>query len=159
MELLSREVRNHLKLSRFLTYHPPSKKRQWVEESWEKIASNIREIQHHHIDIPIFSEPYNLVFDLMTCNFIQAQVGPLAPMLYNGVTNLVIEDLDRLTKEIIFPNLPSGVGLDPVKRRYEDEKVLEAVYNAWSDHMASVKKVSHIVKLLVCTLPVRCHIL
>jgi cullin 3 len=95
----------------------------------------------------------------MTSSFIQAQVGPLGPMLYNGVTNLVIENLDRLTKEVISPNLPSWPELDPVKRRCEDEKVLEAVYNVWSDHAESVKKVSHIVKLLVCTLLlVRCHI-
>ena len=93
----------------------------------------------------------------MTCGFIetrrdQVQVGPhgRCRMLYNGVTNLVIENLDRLTKEIILPNLPSGLELDPMKRRREDEKVLEAVYNAWSDHTDSVKKVSHIVKPLVC---------
>jgi len=61
-------------------------------------------------------------------------------MLYNGVTSLVTENLDRLTKEIIFPNLPSGLELDPMKRRHDDEKILEAVYNAWSDHTDSVKK-------------------
>jgi len=70
--------------------------------------------------------------------------------LYNGVTSLVTENLDRLTKEFIFPNLPSGLELDPMKRRCKDEKILEAVFNAWSDHTDSVKKVSHTMKPMVC---------
>ena len=88
----------------------------------------------------IFSETYSLVYNhFFLCR----------SMMYHGVTNLVTENLDRLTKEIIFPNLSSGLEPDPIKRRCEDEKLLEAVYNAWSDHTDSVKKIGHVVKLLV----------
>lgn len=88
----------------------------------------------------------------------QLEFPPRVVMLYNGVTNLIIENLDRLTKETISPNLHSGVELDLMKRRCEDEKILEAVHNAWSDHTDSVKKVSHIVKPMVClSLPESCH--
>jgi hypothetical protein len=151
MDLPSPEVSNHLKLSLFSYLSSPIKKRQCFKELpvWETIASNIREIQHHHIDTLTFSKTYTLVYNSMYCS-LAPMVLSLAPMFYNGVTNLVIENLDRLAKEIIFPNLPSGLELDPMKRRSEDEKVLEAVYNAWSDHTDSVKKVSHIVKPLVC---------
>jgi cullin 3 len=89
----------------------------------------------------IFSETYSLVYN---------QIFHCHLMFYNGVTGLVTENLDRLTKEIIFPNLPSGLESDPMKRKCEDEKLLEAVYNAWSDHMDSVKKVSHVVEPVVC---------
>ena len=135
-----RGVSNHLKLSLFSYLSSPIKKRHRVEESWEEIASDIREIQHHHVDTLIFSETYRLVYISTSSR----------PMLYNGVINLVIENLDRLTKEIIFPNLPSGPELDPMKRRCEDEKVLEAVYNAWSDHTDSMKRVIQVVDPLVC---------
>ena len=137
MELPLREVSNHLKLSLFSYLSP-------IKASWETIASNIREL-HHHIDALTFSVTHTSVYNSMG-----SLVCGLAPMSYNGVTNLVTENLDRLAKEMTFPNLPSGLELDPMKRRYEDEKVLEAVNNAWSDHTDSVKKVSHIVKPLVC---------
>jgi hypothetical protein len=123
MDLPIREVSNHLKLSLFSYLSSPIKKRQWVSHAGSSmIASNIHEIQLHHIDMLIFLETYTLIY----------------------------ENLDRLTEEMIIPNLPPGLELDPMKRRFEDEKVLEAVYNAWSDHTDCVKKVRHIVQPSVC---------
>jgi len=114
--------------------HSREPQRSSVEELWTKLASNIREILHNNIEISTFAESYYLGYMLMCC------LRPQGPLLYNGVRDLLVENLDRLAKEIIFPVVPSRLESDLMKRRREDEGILEAVYTAWSDYTDNVKK-------------------
>jgi cullin 3 len=79
-------------------------------------------------------------------------------MLYNGVRDLVIENLNRLAEETIFPAFPSGLEQDPMQQSQEGERLLKAVHKVWSDHADCMDKLSHILKYMVCSLPVLCHV-
>ncbi|KAI0250275.1 hypothetical protein BJV78DRAFT_602723 [Lactifluus subvellereus] len=66
-----------------------------VDESWAKLTFNIHEIQRasQHTSSPLKS------------------ATGLAQMLYNGVSDLVVENLNRLAEEIILffqPSLPDS---------------------------------------------------
>ena len=70
-------------------------------------------------------------------------------MLYNGVRDLVIENLNRLAQESILPAFPSGLEQDPMQQSQEGERLLKAVYKVWSDHADCMDKLSHILKYMV----------
>lgn len=71
------------------------------------------------------------------------------PILYNGVKDLVIENLNRLAEESIFPAFPSGLEQDPMQQSQEGERLLKAVHKVWSDHTDCMEKLSHILKYMV----------
>ncbi|KAF8501525.1 Cullin-domain-containing protein [Russula emetica] len=69
-------------------------------------------------------------------------------MLYNGVRDLVIENLNRLAEETILPAFPSGLEQDPMQQSQEGERLLKAVHKVWSDHTDCMDKLSHILKYM-----------
>ncbi|KAI0293738.1 Cullin [Russula brevipes] len=112
-----------------------------IEESWVRLAKNIRQILHHN-EMPTgtFAECYYLGYELVENG--QAQ------MLYNGVSNLFVENLNRLTKGIVFPTSKARLESSPVQRGREDEVLLSTVYNIWNDHRDCVDKVGLILKYM-----------
>ncbi|KAI0001508.1 Cullin-domain-containing protein, partial [Russula compacta] len=111
-----------------------------VDESWAKLALNIREIQQHNSHKLSFEECHRLGYQLV--------VSKHGPALYNGVKGLVIENLNRLAEESIFPAFPSGLEQDPMQQSQEGERLLKAVHKVWSDHTDSMEKLSHILKYM-----------
>jgi cullin 3 len=77
-------------------------------------------------------------------------VSKQGQMLYNGVSDLVVENLNRLAGEIIFPAFPSGLEQDPMQQSQEGERLLKAVHKVWVDHTDCMDKLSHILKYMVC---------
>ena len=112
-----------------------------MEETWGKLASNIRQILHHHAETPTFAECYYLGYELV--------VSGHAQMLYNGVSGLLVENLKRLAKEVIFPALPTGLESDLMQRIDQHQTLLNTVYQVWSDHADCVDKVNLILKYMV----------
>jgi cullin 3 len=112
-----------------------------VDESWAKLTLNIREIQHHNAHKLSFEECYRLSYQLV--------VSKHGQMLYNGVRDLVIENLNRLAEETILPAFPSGLEQDPMQQSREGERLLKAVHKVWSDHTDCMDKLSHILKYMV----------
>lgn len=72
-------------------------------------------------------------------------------MLYNGVSDLVVENLNRIADEVILPAFPSGLEQDPMQQSQEGERLLKAVHKVWSDHTDCMDKLSHILKYMVCS--------
>lgn len=112
-----------------------------VDESWAKLTLNIREIQHHNAHKLSFEECYRLSYQLV--------VSKHGQMLYNGVRDLVVENLNRLAEETILPAFPSGLEQDPMQQSQEGERLLKAVHKVWSDHTDCMDKLSHILKYMV----------
>jgi cullin 3 len=126
-----------------------------IEESWVRLAKNIRQIlRHNEMPTGTFAECYYLGYELV--------VNGQAQMLYNGVSDLFVENLNRLTKGIVFPT--SRLVSNPVQRGHEDEVLLGTVYNIWNDHRDCVDKVGLILKymvrpIIVIALPHKSHVL
>ena len=70
-------------------------------------------------------------------------------MLYQGVSLLVVQNLDRLAQEVILPAFPTGVSDDPIHESQEGERLLKALTNVFEDHSGSMVKLSQILKYMV----------
>ncbi|THH15832.1 hypothetical protein EW146_g4703 [Bondarzewia mesenterica] len=75
-------------------------------------------------------------------------VNKQGEMLYNGVNELVAQNLDRLAAEIILPAFPTGLSGDPVHESQEGEMLLKALTKVWEDHTGSMTKLGHILKYM-----------
>ena len=70
-------------------------------------------------------------------------------MLYNGVCNLVIENLDHLAASEVHPAFPTGGTGDRMQATQEDETLLKALRRIWDDHIGSMSKLRDILKYMV----------
>ncbi|KAF9244461.1 Cullin repeat-like-containing domain protein [Melanogaster broomeanus] len=70
------------------------------------------------------------------------------PMLYEGVCQLIADNLDRLAKEDIIPTLPNGGSNDPLEQGQEAELLLRALRRVWDDHTGGLLKMQEIVKYM-----------
>ncbi|KAI0049751.1 Cullin-domain-containing protein [Auriscalpium vulgare] len=111
-----------------------------IDETWAKLTFNIREIQNHRAFTLSFEENYRLAYQMV--------VTKHGDMLYNGVIQLVVQNLDRLADEIIFPAFPTGLVQDPTHQAAEAERLLKALTKVWEDHTSSMSKLSHILKYM-----------
>ncbi len=96
--------------------------------------------------MPSFEDCYRLGYQLV--------VSQHGKMLYDGVSDLIVENLNRLAEETILPAFPSGLEQDPMQQSHEGERLLKAVHKVWTDHTDCMVNVSHILKYMVCLLPV-----
>jgi cullin 3 len=69
-------------------------------------------------------------------------------MLYNGVNQLVAENLDKLANEEIVPKFPSR-SFDPTQQSQEAEMLLKALKHVWDDHLGNMLKLSQVLKYMV----------
>ena len=106
-----------------------------------KLLLNIRKIQHHDAHKLSFDECYRLSYQLVLSEHGQ--------MLYDGVRDVVVENLNRLAQETILPAVPSGLEQGPMRQNHEGERLLKAVHEVWSDHTDCMDKLSHILKYMV----------
>ena len=113
-----------------------------ADEYFGQASLNIRDIQHHSPRNLSFEECYRLSYQLV--------VSKHGQMLYDGVRDLVVENLNRLAQEIILPAFPSGLEQDPMRQNHEGERLLEAVHEVWSDHTDGMDiKLCHILRYMV----------
>lgn len=69
-------------------------------------------------------------------------------MLYKGVMELIVENLEKLARDEIYPAFPSGAN-DPVQKSQEGEMLLKAVRHTWDDHSSNMVKLGQILKYMV----------
>jgi cullin 3 len=112
-----------------------------VDDIWSKLTNNIREIQHHRAHTLSFEENYRFSYQMvLTKN---------GPMLYNGVVDLVVQNLDRLSAEFIIPVFPSSLDKEPAERAHDNARLLKALTHVWEDHADSMEKIGSILKYMV----------
>ena len=69
--------------------------------------------------------------------------------LYNGVKQLVIENLEFLANTIIIPAFTSATS-DPAMQNTEEELLLKALRRVWDDHTSNMHRLGQILKYMVC---------
>ncbi|KAJ7903539.1 Cullin-domain-containing protein [Mycena olivaceomarginata] len=68
-------------------------------------------------------------------------------MLYNGVNQLVAENLDHLANTQVLPTFPSGSSDETVQSQ-EAEMLLKALRNIWDDHTSNMVRLGQILKYM-----------
>jgi len=69
-------------------------------------------------------------------------------MLYDGVSDIIVENLNRLSEDIISSAFCSGLEKDPVQRGQEEERLLKAVHKAWSDHTGGMERLRNVLSYM-----------
>lgn len=69
--------------------------------------------------------------------------------LYNGVKDLVKENLVKLATEQVIPAFPTAGGSDPMHKNQEEEMLLKAMRRVWDDHTSSMFRLGQILKYMV----------
>lgn len=112
-------------------------------EQWKILQHSIREIFNHNARSLSFEENYRHAYNMC----LQKQ----GSQLYEGVSGLVVENLDKLAQEQIVPAFPSGIsagGIDHVQQAQEGERLLKAIRAVWDDHISSMSKLRDLLKYM-----------
>ncbi|KAG9015626.1 Cullin-3 [Tulasnella sp. 427] len=112
-------------------------------EQWKILQNSIREIFNHNARSLSFEENYRHAYNMC----LQKQGG----QLYEGVSGLVVENLDKLAQEEIVPAFPASIsvgGIDHVQQAQEGERLLKAVRIVWDDHISSMSKLRDLLKYM-----------
>ncbi|KAG8916522.1 Cullin-3, partial [Tulasnella sp. 417] len=112
-------------------------------EQWKILQHSIREIFNHNARSLSFEENYRHAYNMC----LQKQ----GSQLYNGVSGLIVDNLNKLAKEEIVPAFPSSIsvgGIDHVQQAQEGERLLKAVRAVWDDHISSMSKLRDLLKYM-----------
>lgn len=104
---------------------------------------SIREIFNHNARSLSFEENYRHAYNMC----LQKQ----GSHLYEGVSELIVKNLDKLAKEQIVPAFPTSIsvrGIDHVQQAQEGERLLKAVRAVWDDHISSMSKLRDLLKYM-----------
>ncbi|QRV89833.1 cullin family [Ceratobasidium sp. AG-Ba] len=121
---------------------PPRKQPGAHEQAWEKLSSAIQQIYAKNASSLSFEENYRHAYNLV--------VSKHGEMLYQGLTTLVTNNLNRLVKEKLVPEFPRATldGRDAVAMCQEGEAFVKAFRDVWDDHESSMSKISDLVKYM-----------
>ncbi|KAI0249578.1 hypothetical protein BJV78DRAFT_1225903 [Lactifluus subvellereus] len=85
-------------------------------DAWAKFSVMLRKVLNHDVSFLSFEECYRRGYQLV--------VSKQGRMLYDGVSDLIVESLNRLSEDIISSTFRSGLEKDPVQRGQEEERLL-----------------------------------
>jgi cullin 3 len=112
-----------------------------LDETWRRLANNIREIFAQNAANLSFEENHRFGYNLV--------LGKQSEKLYEGVKALVVENLQKMIKDKLIPAFPTGVRSDMISRAKEGEELLKAFKCVWDDHESGLCKLRDILKYLV----------
>jgi len=121
---------------------PPRKQLGAQEQAWDKLSSSVQQIFAKNASSLSFEENYRHAYNLV--------VSKNGPMLYDGLTGLITQNLNTLTKEKLVPEFPRATldGRDTVEICQEGEAFIRAFREVWDDHESSMSKISDLVKYM-----------
>ncbi|KZT56924.1 Cullin-domain-containing protein [Calocera cornea HHB12733] len=99
---------------------------------WTRLSRAIQVIHSNGTSTLSFEENFRYAYNMVL--FKQGD------MLYNGVTQLVVENLNSMAKEQIVPVFPSEAEQDNLQKAQEGERLLKAVRKVWDDHKSNMSK-------------------
>ncbi|PPQ69073.1 hypothetical protein CVT26_003548 [Gymnopilus dilepis] len=110
-----------------------------AEKTWAELAKNIKEIQNHNAANLSFEENHRFAYNMV--------LYKSGDQLYNGVKQLVIENLEFLANTIIIPAFTSATS-DPAMQNTEEELLLKALRRVWDDHTSNMHRLGQILKYM-----------
>ena len=75
--------------------------------------------------------------------------------LYDGVKELVSENIDRLADTQVKPAIPTSSvsgDMDPAQKSQEVDRFLKAIRSSWDTHISCMSKLRDILKYMVRSL-------
>lgn len=111
-----------------------------VQDTWVRLSHAIKEIHNENAAALSFEENYRYAYNLVLFH--------RGDFLYKGVAALIVENLSRLTNELIVPAFATGNHADPITRGQEGELLMKAVRKVWDKHISSMRKLSDILKYM-----------
>jgi cullin 3 len=118
-----------------------------IPDTWSKLSHAIKEIQNERAMKLSFEENYRYAYTLVMLHH--------GDFLYKNVKTLIEEHLTALTDELIVPAFATGNHDDPITRSQEGEVLMKGVRKVWDKHNHSMRRVSDILKYMVCVSSVR----
>lgn len=112
-----------------------------MTETWTALSKAIREIHNDNASNLSFEENYRFAYNLV--------LHKQGKQLYDGVKDLVSENINKLAETQVKPAFPSSVNGDPAQKSQEVERFLKAVRHSWDDHISSMSKLRDILKYMV----------
>ncbi|KAF8340363.1 Cullin-domain-containing protein [Cantharellus anzutake] len=123
---------------------PPPRRTSGADQSkldtWTLLSGAIREILNGNASHLSFEENYRYAYNMV--------LHKQGSTLYEGVKELLMENLDKLAKEVIVPTFPSSNERDPVQQTQEGEMLLKAFRKVWNDHKMSMQKLRDLLKYM-----------
>ncbi|KAF8589814.1 Cullin-domain-containing protein [Ramaria rubella] len=109
-------------------------------ENWARLSSAIREIHNHNAYRLSYEETYRYAYNLV--------ISKHGDVVYNGVNQLIAENLDMLAKEEVAPAFPTGGSDDPMHQSQEGDRLLKATRKVWDDHMGNMQKLTQVLRYM-----------
>lgn len=112
-----------------------------IDETWDKLSANIREIFKHNAANLSFEENHRYGYNMV--------LHKHGKRLYDGVVQLIIENIDYLASTEVVPVFPTSNDNDPIQQSQRGEMLLKAFRRIWNDHIDSMSKLRDILKYMV----------
>ncbi|KAH7106342.1 Cullin-domain-containing protein [Auriculariales sp. MPI-PUGE-AT-0066] len=106
-------------------------------ETWNQLANAIKEIHNHNAINLSFEAVYRYAYTLV--------IYKHGEMLYGGVKGLIRDNLDKLAREQIVVQFPTGATEDPMQQASEGDRLLRAVNKVWEDHCQNMNKLKAVL--------------
>ena len=117
-----------------------------MADTWAALARAIQAIHAGNTSSLSFEGNFRYAYNLV--------LHKQGKMLYDGVCDLISQNLDKHAKEEITPAFPttiaSGAGEgDPTSQSQQGERLLKAFRKVWDDHESSTSKLRDLLKYMV----------
>ena len=112
-----------------------------VDQTWNTLAVNLKEVLNNNARYLSFEENHRYAYKLV--------LWKQGEMLYKGTTNLIVENLNRLAQEDLYPVFPTGASSEPTQQSHEAELLLKALRKVWDEHKSNVVKLSQLLSYMV----------
>ncbi|KAJ8692377.1 hypothetical protein PTI98_009697 [Pleurotus ostreatus] len=111
-----------------------------VDQTWNTLAVNLKEVLNNNARHLSFEENHRYAYKLV--------LWKQGEMLYKGTTNLIVENLNRLAQEDLYPVFPTGASSEPTQQSHEAELLLKALRKVWDEHKSNVVKLSQLLNYM-----------
>lgn len=112
-----------------------------MDQTWNTLAVNLKEVLNNNARHLSFEENHRYAYKLV--------LWKQGEMLYKGTTNLIVENLNRLAQEDLYPVFPTGASSEPTQQSHEAELLLKALRKVWDEHKSNVVKLSQLLNYMV----------
>lgn len=117
-----------------------------IQETWTKLKDAIHEIHNNNAASLSFEACYRYGYNMV--------LNKQGRQLYEGVKELVSENIDKLADTLVKPAFPTSSvngDTDPAQKSQEIERFLKAIRSSWDTHISCMSKLRDILKYMVST--------
>ncbi|KAJ8502376.1 hypothetical protein ONZ45_g11822 [Pleurotus djamor] len=111
-----------------------------VDQTWETLSRNLKEVLNNNARNLSFEENHRFAYNLV--------LWKQGEKLYKGVTQLIINNINKLAQQEVYPVFPTGATSEPTQQSHEAELLLKALRKIWDEHKGNVLKISQLLNYM-----------